>query len=250
MPGKFYSLDEDGKQILEVSWKGNLKKLELKLNNKLLDRFENRKELIQGKEIEINHDTVLSVKLVKEMYLFSELELLVNGYPVKSSMTDPVKKLNDVFLIIMFIAAINLIFGLLGMIFETGFFTSLGIGVWNIIYAGIFAMLGFIMRGKKSMFAMISMIVLMVLDIVSSFLFLAEVPDQINPAGPVLVKFFLMIYLFRGVKALKEFRKIEEEKELLKKAKAEKMLKTPLSQKVTEDHSKFMPGDHSAYMPE
>ena len=39
------------------------------------------------------------------------------------------------------------------------------------------------------------------------------------------------------------------EKMALEKAKEELLQKTPLSQQVTQDHSKFMPGDHSAYMP-
>jgi hypothetical protein len=250
MPDKLYSLDKEGRQILNVSWRRNFNNLELKLNDKTPGRFESRQELLKGKEFEISHDKVLSVKLVKEMYLFAELEILVNGFPVEHSMTHPVKKLNDVFMIIMFIAAINMIFGILGLITDIGFFKRLGAGLWNIIFAGIFILLGLMIKEKKSMFAMISLIVLMVLDIISSFLFFMEVAQPVNPLGPVLIKTFLTICLLRGVKAIKEFKKTEEKRELLKKAEEEKKTKTPLSQQVTEDHSKFMPGDHSAYMPD
>ena len=249
MPRKLYSLDKEEKQILDVSWKGNFKNLVLKLNNKPFGKIQNKHELIRGKEFEISHDKVLTVKLVKELYLFTELELLLNGYPVDRSMTHPDKKLNDVFVLIMFIVAINLIFGLLGLMTDTDLFNRLGAGFWNIIYAGIFTMLGIIMKEKKSMFAMISIIVLMILDILFSFLYIMETPGHVNPAGPVLVKLFFLLYLFRGVKAIKAFKKIEGEKELLNKAEEEKKQKKPLSQEVTEDHTKFMPGDHSAYMP-
>lgn len=249
MPVKLYSLDKEEKQILDVSWKGNFKNLVLKLNNKPLGKIQNKQELIQGKEFEISHDKVLTVKLVKEMYLFTELELLLNGYPVDGSMTHPVKRLNDVFMLIMFIVAVNLIFGLLGLAADTDLFKRLGAGFWNIIYAGIFAILGIITKENKSVFALISMILLMLLDIVFSFLYIMETPEHLNPAGPILVKIFLALYLLRGVRAIKDFKKMEEERALKKKAEEEKMQEIPLSQQETEDHSKFMPGDHSSYMP-
>jgi hypothetical protein len=250
MPKKLYSLDKEGKLILEVTWKRNFKNLELKLNNKPLGIIESREELIRGKTFEVSHNNLLSVKLVKELYLFSEIEILLNDQPVENSMTHPVRKLKDVFLVIMFISSINLIFGLLGLITDNRFFERIGAGFWNIIYAGIFVLLGLMIREKKSMFAMISIIVLMLLDIIATFLFMTEIPGHINPVTSVMVKLFLTLYLLRGVKAIKEFRNMEEEKEVLKKAEEEKMMKTPPSQQVTEDHSKFMPGDHSAYMPE
>ncbi|MBN2215450.1 MAG: hypothetical protein JW723_14515 [Bacteroidales bacterium] len=250
MPDKLYPLDKEKKQILNVSWKRNFKNLELQLNNRSLGKIENRQELIQGKEFEISHDQRLSVKLVREMYFFTELELLLNGFPVPFSMTHPVKKLNDVFVVIMFIAAISLILGLLSLTTDTGFYKSLGIGFWNIIYAGIFIILGMMMKEKKSMFAMVSMIVLMVLDMIFSFVFMMETGQPVNPALPVIVKLFLTLLLIRGIRAIKEYGTMEERMKALEKEEEEKKRKTPLSRQVTEDHSKFMPGDHSAYMPE
>lgn len=249
MPRKLYSLDKEEKQILDVSWKGNFKNLVLKLNNKPFGKIQNKQELIQGKEFKISHDKVLTVKLVKEMYLFSELELLLNGYPVDRSMTHPVKKLNDVFMLVMLIVAMNLIFGLLGLMTDTDLFKRLGAGFWNIIYAGIFTILGIFTKENKSMFALISIIVLMILDIAFSFLYIMETPGHVNPAGTILVKLFLVLYLLRGVNAIKEFKKMEKKRELQRQAEEEKMKKIPLSRQETEDHSKFMPGDHSSYMP-
>lgn len=249
MPKRLYTLDKEEKQILVVSWKRNYRNLELGLNNKILGTTQSKQELIRGKEFEISHDKMLTVKLVKEMYLFPGLELKVNGYPVENSMNHPVKKLNDVFLLIMFIVAVNLIFGLLGLITDTDFFKRLGIGFWNIIYAGIFTILGIIMKESKSMFAMISITIIMMVDIVFSFLIMKEVPGHVNPAGTILVKVFLVLYLLRGVNAIKEFKIIEQKRELQRKAELEKMEKIPPSQQATEDHSKFRPGDHSAYMP-
>lgn len=249
MPQRLYSLDKEQKQILGLSWKGKYKNLELKLNNKPLGKIDNRQELIQGKEFEISHDKKLFVKLVREMHLYTELELLVNGFPLEKSMTHPVKKLNDVFLLIVFIAAFNLITGLLGLVTDAVVFEELGMGFWNIIYAGIFIILGIMIREKKSMFAMTSVIVVMLLDILFSLLFLTDLSKAVHLTGPLLVKVFLAIWLFRGVRAIKEYRKTEQDKDSLKKAEEEKKRQTPLSQQITEDHSKFMPGDHSAYMP-
>lgn len=249
MPKRLYTLDKEEKQILVVSWKRNYRNLDLMVNNKILGTIRNKQELIRGKEFEISHDKVLTVKLVKAMYLFPGLELKVNGYPVENSMTHPVKKLNDVFLLIMFIVVVNLIFGLLGLLIDTDFLKRLGIGFWNIIYAGIFTILGIIMKENKSMFATISIIVLMITDIVFSLLFIKEIPGHVNPAGFILVKMFLILYLVRGVNAIKEFKRMEQKRELQRKAELEKMEKIPPSQQATEDHSKFMPGDHSAYMP-
>ena len=150
MPQRLYSLDKEQKQILGVSWKGKYKNLELKLNDKPLGKIENRQELLQGKVFEISHDKKLTVRLIREMHLFTELELLVNGFPVEKSMTHPVKMLNDVFLLIIFIAAVNLIAGVLGLVTDAVVFDELGIGFWNVLYAGIFVILGFMIREMKS----------------------------------------------------------------------------------------------------
>lgn len=249
MPRRLYTLDDEKNQILEVTWKRNLKKLNISLNNKFLGEVNDRKSLTEGKEFEISHDKRLSVKLIKEMYIFTELELLVNGIPVENSMTHPVKKLNDIFILIMFIVSINLVFGLLAALTGSPVFERLGIGYWNIIYAGIFVMLGLLVKEKKSMFAMLMIIVLMLLDCISLLVFTAEQPGELNPTGPFFFKIILILYLFRGIKAINSYKKMTAEKIALEKVKEELLKKTPLSQQVTQDHSKFMPGDHSAYMP-
>ena len=249
MPGKLYQLDTEAKKILELTWRGNFKNLEVKLNNKSFGIIKNKSELSEGRTFEIDYKTNLSVRLVKEMHLFQEIELLVNGRPVAGSMTHPEKRLKDVFTLIIILAAINIILGLLSMVTSVTFFRELGIGFWNIVYGGIFIMLGLMIRDKKSMFAMIAILIILFLDIIAVFLLSGEYPERLNPFGPVFVKVFFIIYLFRGIKAIRDFKRMEQEKELSEKIEEEKKKIIPLSEQETKDHTKFMPDDHSGYLP-
>ncbi len=249
MAKRLYTLDTQGKQILEVSWKGKYKNLELKLNNTSIGIVESKKELIPGKKFEINPNMVLSVRMVQELYLFKELEILLNGLPVEGSMTHPVKRINDVFYILIFIVSINVIAGLISVLGDVPFLERVGVGFWNILYGGIFFLLGMMVKDRKSMFAMISVIVLIMLDIVSSFLFLKEYPNPANPSGPVFFKIIILLFLLRGIRAIKDFRAMEAKKEAIAKAEEEKKMKKPLSEQITENHNKFMPDDHSEYLP-
>ncbi|MBN2612587.1 MAG: hypothetical protein JXB00_13610 [Bacteroidales bacterium] len=248
MPKKLYPLDAVGKQLLEVSWKGNYKNIVLKLNNKTFGSIEDRNELLEGKTFETGHNKFLSVKMVKEMYMFRQLQILFNGRPVEGSMTHPVTRLRGVFWLIIFIASVNLVFGVLGMIIKAEFLTSIGAGFWNLIYAAIFTLLGILVKERKSMAAMIMVIALMVLDILSIIAVSFEYPE-VYATGPVTAKLFLTFFLFRGISAIRDVNKLEAEDEALRKAEEEKKKQIPLSEKITEDHNRFMPDDHSGYMP-
>ncbi|MFO7658847.1 MAG: hypothetical protein R6W78_17440 [Bacteroidales bacterium] len=248
MPKSLYPLDAEGKHLLEVAWKGHYKNLELKLNNKAFGRIENRNELQDGRIFEIGHDKFLSVKLVKEMYMFLRLQILLNGRPVTGSMTHPLVRLREVFWLIVFIATFNLLLGVLGVISKAAFFASIGVGYWNVIYAGILAFLGILVKERKSMTAMIMVIGLMALDILSIIAVSVEYPD-VNATGPVTAKLLLMLFLFRGISAIRDFNKLEAEDEAVRKAEEEKRRQVTRSEIITEDHNRFMPDDHSGYMP-
>ncbi len=249
MVRKIYSLDKENKQVLEINWKGSFKNVEVKINNKPAGAFNNKNELRQGKEFDVGNGNKLKVHLVKSFYILEELELLINGQPMEGSITHPLKRLNAIFQIILFIAIVNCILGVLSLLIDTSFLKNFGVGYWNIIYAGIFILLGIFIKEKKSMVAMVTILVLMVLDIISTVMFYAEYQDASNISGALIIKTIFTLFLIRGIPAIKRFRQMEIHKEQLRKKEEAEKSKTSLSELKTDDHTPFMPKDHSDYLP-
>ena len=182
--------------------------------------------------------------------IFPLIEVLLNDKPVPGTMTDPNRQLADIFYFILFISALYIISGLAGLISDITAFSDHGIGLNSIIYGVLFIMMGLIINKKHSMFALIAVISLLGLDIIFVLIRIAEYGVESNPWLTIAIKMLFMLYLCKGFSALMRLRQlklIEAEKEHIN---SENKQGAPISEQKTENHTLFMPEDHSGYLPE
>ncbi len=250
MPHKIYFLSTEKKEKLDLYWKGSYKDFTIKLDNNELGVIRTKKELTQGREFAVGYNKKLEIRLVRQLGILPCLEILLNGKPVPGIRTDPKRQLADIFYFILFVAALYIISGLAGLISDITAFSDHGIGLNSIIYGVLFILMGLIINKRQSMFALIAVISLLGLDIIFVLIRIAEYGVESNPWLTIAIRMLFMLYLCKGLSALMKLRQLklmELEEEQLN---MEKKQRTPISEQKTEDHTLFMPEDHSGYLPE
>jgi hypothetical protein len=250
MPHKIYFINTEKKEKLELCWKGSFQNFTLKLDNNELGVIKTRKELKEGREFVIGYNKKLEIRLVMQLGIFPCIEILFNDKPVPGTMTDPKKQLSNIFYFMLFIAILYIISGLAGLISDIQAFSDHGIGLNSIIYGVLFIMMGLVINKRHSMFALIAVISLLGLDIIFVLIRIAEYGVKSNPWPTIVIKMLFMLYLCKGFSAimrLRQLRLMEMEKERIN---SEKKQRTPISEQKTEDHTLFMPEDHSGYLPD
>lgn len=248
MPVKNYFLDTKKKEKLEVSWKRNYRHCIVRFNGEEVISINSRKEFREGKEVGLDYKTVLKIQLKKSMLFFTAIDLTVNERPVPGSMADPVKQINGIHGLILFIAFVNLVFGAVSVIYSPRLLTEVGIGWYTLVYGGIFLILGFMVK-RFSQVAMILTIILMSLDIISTFIMSFEGSTIVNPASYLPVKVIFLFFILRGIPAINRMKQLNDMEEKYQKELEEKSKEIPRSKQITQDHSRYMPDDHSDFLP-
>ncbi|UCH15214.1 MAG: hypothetical protein JSV22_04405, partial [Bacteroidales bacterium] len=118
MPHKVYFLNTEKKEKLDLHWKGSYKDFTVKLDNNELGVIKTKKELKQGREFVTGYNKKLEIRLVMQFGFIPSIEVLFNEIPVPGTMTDPKRQLTGIFYFILFIALLNIVFGLTGLIFD------------------------------------------------------------------------------------------------------------------------------------
>ena len=250
MPHKVYFLNTEKKEKLDLYWKGSFKDFTIKLDNNELGVIKTKKELKEGREFITGHNKKLEIRLVMQLGIFPCIEILFNGKPVPGTMTDPKRQLTDIFYFVLFIAVLYIVSGLAGLIFDIPAFSDHGIGLNSIIYGILFMMMGLIINKRQSMFALIAVISLLGLDIIFVLIRVAEYGVKSNPWPTIVIKMLFMLYLCRGFSALMRLRQLKLMEMEQERIKNEKNQRAPISEQETEDHTLFMPEDHSGYLPD
>jgi len=250
MPHKIYFLSTEKKEKLDLYWKGFFRDFTLKLDNNELGVIKTKKELKEGREFIIGYNKKLEIHLVMQLGILPCIEVLLNNRPVPGTMTDPKRQLADIFYFILFIAALYIISGIAGLIFDITAFSDHGIGLNSIIYGVLFIMMGLIINKRQSMFALIAVISLLGLDIIFVLIRIAEYGVKSNPWLTIAIKMLFMLYLCKGFSALMRLRQLKLMEEEEERINSEKKQRTPISEQKTEDHTLFMPEDNSGYLPD
>lgn len=250
MPHKTYFLNTEKKEKLDLYWRGSYKDFTVKFDNNELGVIKTKKELKEGREFVTGYNKKLEIRLVMQFGIIPCIEILFNDGPVPGTMTDPQRQLTGIFYFVLFIGVLNIVFGLIGLIFDIKSFSDHGIGLNSIIYGVLFVMMGLMINKKQSMFALISVISLIGLDIIFVLVRIAEYGVESNPWPTITIKMIFILYLCRGFSAVLRLRQqklLEIEKESIYN---EKKQRTTVSEQKTKDHTKFMPEDHSGYLPD
>ena len=134
----------------------------------------------------------------------SELQVLRNGKPVPGSASDPQARLRNAYLMVYFIAGLNLVLGFVSLLFDVELLRQLGVGIGSILFGLVFLALGFFVQ-RQSTLALILAIVIFALDgIVGIFLAASQ---GYNPgSGGIVARIFLVIPMVQGLGAIKALK--------------------------------------------
>jgi hypothetical protein len=204
MPTQRYALERGGPERLEIAWRGMWKEVTVHFDDQEVGVIPNRRALSAGQSFTLPDGSTLHVQLVSKVST-TELQVFRDGQPLPGSASDPHQRLRMAYGMVFFIAALNVILGLIATLGPAAFLRSLGIGVLSIVFGLIFAVLGaFVMR--MSAVALIAAIVLFALDGILGFVLVASADIAPNIGGVVARAFFLvpMVQGVRAIAVLKE----------------------------------------------
>jgi hypothetical protein len=203
MPKQTYALEKDGPKRLEVSWKGAWKNVTVQLDGTPVGTIPDQKALSAGQRFELPDGSTLSLQLVKKFYT-TELQILRNGQPLPGSASDPEAQVKGAYSIVFFVAGLNVVLGLVAVLFQVEFLQQVGIGAFSIGFGLVFLALGFfVMRG--SLVALIIAIVIFALDAILGFVLTISGGGTPNIGG-IVARVFLLIPMVQGVSAMRALK--------------------------------------------
>jgi hypothetical protein len=201
MPNKQFALEKGGPKRLEVSWHGIWKDIQVKYDGQLLGRIDGQAELKKGREFQLPDGTPVNVKL-NTGFMNQGLMLSHNGQPLPGTGGDPETMVKTAGALIYVIAAFNLAIGVATFLFNIDMLKS-QFGAGPIIMAVVFAPLGFFTM-KRSRAALIIAMLLFGADSIASLVMVAS-SGHYN-FGFLVMRFFFLVAMFRGVKAIGELK--------------------------------------------
>jgi hypothetical protein len=201
MPKQTAYLNKEKTDFVILRWGFNWRKLSLNYNGNVIGLVPKKKELKKGQTFSLDSQRTISVKLTG--LLFSNLEILVNGSYVKGSGNDPQVQLMQAYLTTLVFGLINLSIGTTVLLFQVKFFLNAGVGIETVL-AGILVTLLALGIRRGSILALYGFWVLLMVDLLFSIYFAVE--DHSNMIVSAALKIFLMIFIYRGVKAVKLIR--------------------------------------------
>lgn len=206
MPKQSYALEPGGEKRLEMSWKRGWKEISISLDGKQIGVIPDQKALMSGREMSLPDGSTLKVQLVSKPW-DAELQLLRNGQPLPGSGSDPATKFKTAYGMVYFVAGLNLLLGILAVLFDIEFLQGIGISLGSIIFGVIFLVLGFFTQ-RKSTIALILAVVIFAIDGITGFVMSASQGSSLSASG-LVARIFFIIPMIRGVKAIKELKQKE-----------------------------------------
>jgi hypothetical protein len=201
MPNKKYALIKKGPKEIECSWGFAWKNFTVKQNGNTIGTIANQRELKEGRQFSLADGSTLWIRL-KIGFGTSGLEVLRDGKPLPGSDMDPAQKVKVAFILLLVITGLNILAGVLLSMLDLQSL-GLGIGIGYIIFGLIFCFLAFAVRAN-SLVALYIAIVLLILDAI------AGIAVQVMSHSPtfvwVIVRVFILIYLFSAIKAIRQVR--------------------------------------------
>jgi lipopolysaccharide export LptBFGC system permease protein LptF len=189
---------------LEVSWKAFWKDVTVTADGGVLGVIPNQKALTAGQEFHLPDGATLKVQLVNKV-ISVELQVLRNGQPLPGSASDPQTRLKTAYGVVYFVAGLNLVLGILSVLFSVQLLREMGIGFGSIIFGLVFLILGFFVQ-RKSNVALILAIVILILDALLG-LYLSVSRGYTPSIGGILVRIVLIIPMIQGVGAINQLKR-------------------------------------------
>ncbi|MGC4116283.1 MAG: hypothetical protein QM765_17250 [Myxococcales bacterium] len=128
-----------------------------------------------------------------------------DGEPLPGSAGDPLTAVKTAAYIIYFLAALNLVIGVVGMVVKSEFLESMGVGIFSVISAAVFAVLGFF-TFRRSLVALIIAIVLYAADAIVSVGMAAAAGGKPGVGG-IIMRIFFLAAMVKGAQAMLELKR-------------------------------------------
>jgi hypothetical protein len=203
MPKKQYALEKGGAKRLELSWGGMWRNFTVRLDGEVVGTIENQKALRAGQTFALADDSQIHVQLVTKVGS-TELQVTRDGQPLPGSAADPEQRVKTAYGILFFIAGLNIVLGLIGLIARSELLASLGLGLGSVIFGLFFLGAAFFVM-RRSQIALILAIIVFALDAILGIV-LAVGAGGSPAIGGLIARVILFIPLVNGVKAIKELR--------------------------------------------
>jgi hypothetical protein len=203
MAKMLFALEKGGVKRLEVSWKGLWREINISLDGSPVGTIPDQNALVAGQIFSLPDGSKLSVQLIKK-FGSNELQILRNGEPLPGSASDPDAKVKSAAGIVFFIAGLNLVLGLVSVLFQIELLQSLGLCYFSILFGFVFLLLGFFIRRRSSV-ALILAIAIFTLDGLIGIISAVTMGYTPGISG-IFVRIFLLIPMIQGVSAIKELK--------------------------------------------
>ena len=130
---------------------------------------------------------------------------LKTANPTKTAiMSDPQTKLKSAYVIVFFVAYLNIILGVISLLFQVEFLQNLGFGLVSAFIGLVFLALGFFVK-RRSTIALVIAIALFILGGVVSFVSYASQGYGANTGG-LFARIYLLIPMVKGLGAIKALK--------------------------------------------
>jgi hypothetical protein len=206
LPKQQLSLEPGGPKRLVITWKGLWRNTSVSLDGRELGVIPDKDSLKAGRDFALPDGSGLHVQLHQRPYQ-TELQVLRNGQPLPGSASDPASKLKLSYGAIFFVAALNILLGLIVELTGSDFLKSIGLGVFSVVFGAIFLFLSFFVM-KLSLVALIVAIVLFSVDAVASFVLVASAGGQPSIGG-IVMRVFLLFGMAQGIPAIRAMKAAE-----------------------------------------
>lgn len=219
MPTHKFPFKIGGPKRMEVSRPMLSNTFTVKVDGKTLFQFPGG-ELKRG----VNHETRSGTRIHishKSSFTANGFDVRINGKSLPGSVSHPLYRVTIAYQAIYFVAAVNLIIGVLNALKMNPLPTLVGAGITPVIVGGIYLFLAFFVQGKSRIalgIAIIGFTIDSVLLVVSIFSGLGLNSASIGGfTGGMFVRVFFLIYMVQGFMALNEIY-AEEKRSAQKRA--------------------------------
>lgn len=203
MPNKKYFLNKEKSETIELYWKGAYKEVTVAFNGQPVATL-NREDVSAGKSIELPNGKTFEIKLTGG--LFAALTTKIDGRHIPNSQGDPVYQLKQIFYLLIFLGALNVIIGLVFSVKDVKIDAFEGVGYLNVVIGLVYIGLGYGVS-KGSMPAMILIAVLMAADLI----FAAMYSTQTGSSSGIIIKVLFVVFIMRGFRYIKDYKALKSE---------------------------------------
>ncbi|MCB9422848.1 MAG: hypothetical protein H6667_23820 [Ardenticatenaceae bacterium] len=206
MPKKQFILEENGRHTLELTWNSMWRNFTVHYDGAPVETIEGGgRGLRAGKTILLPDGSELDVRL-KDSLMASELAVARNGRPLPGTATHPLYRIQQAYTIIFIIAGLNVILGLVGLVSTAEWVLLLSGGWITAVFGLFFLLLGWLVKAKHSLPALITAIVLYVADGLLGIATVLAAGEMPGVAG-LIIRILFIIGMAQGIKAIREIDK-------------------------------------------